>query len=308
MKIITLTLNPAFDIHCAANSFSPYRESVVEITSREAGGKGVNISRALKTFGRKNIAVIVVGTENGDEFCKMLESDSLSFLPIFQNGRIRENITLHQDKHPETRISFGGFALDKAALHKIRAAIGVTDAQTIITLTGSIPAGIEARDLLEILDEAKANGAKVVIDSRSVTLAEILDFKPWLIKPNRDEIEQYIEKTIETEQDAIAVAKELSARGVENAMISLGKDGAVLATKSGSFYAAAPPIHAISTIGAGDSLIAGFIDAYCENRALEECLVRAVAFGTAACMREGTKPPMPSNVKYIESKISLRKC
>ena len=306
MKIITLTLNPAFDIHCEANHFIPYRESIVNVTSREAAGKGVNISRALAAFGRKNTAVVVVGNENGNEFCDMLKDGGLSFVPIFQSGRIRENITLHQEQHPETRVSFGGFALDETVLDQITDAIGKVDADTIITLTGSIPAGIPINALLDLLERAKESGAKIVIDSRSVTLAEILDFKPWLIKPNRDEIEQYTGKSIQTPNDAITIAKELCAQGVENAMISLGQDGAVLATASGSFHVQPPTIHALSTIGAGDSTIAGFIDAYCQNLSPAQCLIRAVAFGTAACMRDGTQPPIPSDAQDIESNITLK--
>ena len=306
MKIITLTLNPAFDIHCEANHFIPYRESIVNVTSREAAGKGVNISRALAAFGRKNTAVVVVGNENGNEFCDMLKDGGLSFVPIFQSGRIRENITLHQEQHPETRVSVGGFALDETVLDQITDAIGKVDADTIITLTGSIPAGIPINALLDLLERAKESGAKIVIDSRSVTLAEILDFKPWLIKPNRDEIEQYTGKSIQTPNDAITIAKELCAQGVENAMISLGQDGAVLATASGSFHVQPPTIHALSTIGAGDSTIAGFIDAYCQNLSPAQCLIRAVAFGTAACMRDGTQPPIPSDAQDIESNITLK--
>ena len=307
MKIITLTLNPAFDVHCTANGFLPYHESIVQITSREAGGKGVNISRALTAAGRKSTAVVIVGKENGDEFCRMLERDALSFVPILQDGRIRENLTLHEDHNPETRISFGGFALTDAALCELEHLIGAIGTDTVVTFTGSIPSGTNARPLLSMLQTAKKKGAKIVIDSRSVTLSEILDFKPWLIKPNRDEIEAYIGKSVETTEDAVQIAKTLCASGIENVMISLGKNGAVLATSEDCFYAKAPTIDVISTIGAGDSMIAGFIDAICEGLSPQACLTRAVAFGTAACLRNGTKPPIPTEIEAFENQIISEK-
>ena len=307
MKIITLTLNPAFDVHCKADGFVPYHESVVEITSREAGGKGVNISRALNAVERENLALVVVGNENGDEFLKMLAADSLVCAPIVEKGRIRENITLHEEHNPETRISFGGFVPGSDILEKIENAMGEIDENTVITLTGSNPKGIKAADVLEMLSSAKSRGAKIVIDSRSLTLAEITAFGPWLIKPNKDEMEKYVGKKINTVGDAARIAEALSRAGIENVMVSLGGDGAVLATREGSFYAAVPPISAVSTIGAGDSSIAGFIDAYCGGKAPDECLRRAVSFGTAACMREGTKPPLREDITAIESKVNIKR-
>ncbi len=307
MKIITITLNPAFDIHCKADGFLPYRESVVEITSREAGGKGVNISRALIAFEVDNIAVVVVGRENGGEFCEMLERDGMSVIPILCDGRIRENITLHEKENPETRISFGGFTVNASILDDVRGVIGELDGNTVVTFTGSIPSGIETKAVLNMLRDFKTQGAKVVIDSRSVSFDELVDFKPWLIKPNKAEMESYLGKSIETVENAASVADEMLSRGIENAMISLGGEGAVLATDSGVFYANAPAVDAISTIGAGDSAIAGFIDGFASGYPKDMCLARAVSFGTAACMREGTKPPIRKDVECIESKVEVLK-
>lgn len=101
MKIVTLTLNPAFDMHCFAENFRPYHESIAEITSLEAGGKGVNVSRALSANGVENLAVVVVGKENGDAFLSALEKDGLTCAPVWTDGRIRENVTLHEKTIPK---------------------------------------------------------------------------------------------------------------------------------------------------------------------------------------------------------------
>ena len=305
MKIITLTLNPAFDIHCDADGFLPYKESILKITSREAGGKGVNISRALSSVGTKSTALIVVGRENGDEFCRSLDNDGLAVLPIYREGRIRENITLHEKENPETRISFGGFSVDREVLDEVADYIGGCDGETVVTLTGSIPSGIAAKDVLDRLCALKVAGARVVIDSRSVSLDEITAFKPWLIKPNKDEAEKYSGTKIETPSDAAEIAKRLCSLGIENVVISLGGDGAVLATSGDCFFAKAPQVSVLSTVGAGDSMIAGFIDAFTGGKAPTECLRRAVAFGTAACMCEGTSPPKEFDINLIEKNIKI---
>ena len=301
MKIITLTLNPAFDIHCFAEAFKPYGESVVDIISKDAGGKGVNISRALTENGTESRAVLIVGDANGEEFLSMLKSDGLTTEAVFVNGRIRENITLHEKDKPETRISFRGFSCEKEILSKIKEVIGEVDGNTVITMTGSLPVGITGADVLALLRELKEKGAKVVIDSKSITLADLIGFKPWLIKPNHDEAEGYTGKRIGSYEDALEIAKELHLSGISNVIISLGGEGAVLSSDEGEFYVKAPRIEAISTIGAGDSMIAGFIQGEAEGETAEEKLKRAVAFGSAACLTEGTKPPRREDVERMKN-------
>ena len=291
MKIITLTLNPAFDTHCKTEYFRLGHESFFEILSKDAGGKGINISRALNIVKTDNTAIVVVGKENGEEYCKKLDENGLKYIPLFVDGRIRENIILHDRTDLETRVSFNGFTVDSRLLSDVVKAIGEIDDDTIITLTGSNPKGINVSDVKEFVKALKKKGAKVVIDNRSFTLSDILETKPLLIKPNRDEISGYIGREINTVDEMLDVAKDLCQKGVENVLISSGENGAVLACKGGAFKVSPPKITAISTIGAGDSMIAGFIYAYISGKTKSDCLKYAVSFGTAACLQKGTLPP-----------------
>lgn len=307
MKIITLTLNPAFDVHCRADGFAPYRESIVEITSRDAGGKGVNISRALTANAIESTAVVLVGDENGDELCRLLADESIRTIPVRTHGRIRENITLHESDKPETRISFGGFTATADTLSEIVRAVGEIDENTVLTLTGSIPRGIDPDAVIDMLRGFKSRGARLVIDSRSLTLDRIVGLSPWLIKPNKDEAEVYTGKAIDSAADAAKIAARLCDRGIENVMISLGGDGAVLATGGECLYAIAPQIRSASTVGAGDSAIAGFIAAgiTADTATPTARLTLAVAYGTAACLRPGTLPPLPSDVAEIAASVKI---
>ena len=306
MKIVTLTLNPAFDVHCFCDNFKPYHESIAQITSRDAGGKGVNISRALTANGTENLAIVIVGKENGTEFCQALQKDGLSVSAVWVDGRIRENITLHQTKNPETRISFEGFSCKNCVLEEIKERIGKVNSQTIITFTGSISKGIEVTEVLALLSDFKKMGAKIVIDSRSVSLADLKEFKPWLIKPNKDEAEAYANRKTENVNDAIIVASEIYGKGVDNVIISLGGDGAVYACKGGVMVAQAPSVPVCSTIGAGDSMVAGFIDGINKGLMDEQVLKLAVAYGTAACQQEGTKPPCLEDIQALEKKVFVK--
>ena len=162
-----------------------------------------------------------------------------------------------------------------------------------------MPVGITSLDALSFLGELKEKGARIVIDSKSIKLDELIEFKPWLIKPNKDEAEAYSEKAISSADDAKDFAKSLHGCGIENVIISLGEDGAVMSSDSGELYVKAPKITPISTIGAGDSMIAGFIDGFVKGLPIEECFKRAIAFGSAACLTEGTNPPLKTEVHRL---------
>ena len=306
MKIVTLTLNPAFDVHCDCENFRPYHESIAKITAKDAGGKGVNISRALSENGVENLAVVIVGKENGAEFCQALEKDGLSVAVVWADGRIRENITLHETENPETRISFDGFTCENTILKEVKEKIGAVDCETVVTFTGSIPKGMDAAEVLVFLRELRAKGAKIVIDSRSVSLKDLIDFKPWLIKPNKDDAEVYAGHKIESVDDAVLIARAFYEKGIDNVMVSLGGDGAVLAYEKGILIANAPKIAVSSTIGAGDSTLAGFIDGTAKDLDKENVLKRAVAYGTAACLQEGTKPPKKEDVETLIGKVNVK--
>lgn len=299
MTIITLTLNPAFDLHCFAKNFKPYHESIAEVLSRDAGGKGINISRALTSNGYENLALVLVGSENGEEFERGLLKDGLNFLAVKTEGRIRENLTLHEEENPETRISFEGFGCKDDVLSEIAKEIDSSINNSIITFTGSVPKGITKDSIKTFLKELKRKGAKLVIDSRSLTLEDIFEIKPWLIKPNKDEAEAYTGIAIENVDTAKKIAFDIHSKGVENVMLSLGEDGAVLACSEGVFHKNAPKVEVRSTIGAGDSMIAGFISASADGKTKEERLALSIAFGSSACMEEGTRPPRRENIKEL---------
>ena len=291
MKIITLTLNPAIDMHCYAENFEPFHENLASITSLDAGGKGVNISRALVENGVDNLALVVLGEENGASFASSLKADGMKLAEIYVDGRIRENITLHTNNAPETRISFSGFVATNALIDKVEELLCDVDSDTVVTLTGSNPKGITIERVMAMVKNFQAKGAKVIIDSRSFSKDNLFASNPWLIKPNEEEISMYTDIEVTDFASAAIAAKQIRAMGVENVMISSSK-GAVLACAEGTFVAYAPKIKVASTIGAGDSSIAGFLAAATAGKSYAEMLRNAVAFGSAACTTEGTRPPL----------------
>ncbi len=308
MKCITLTLNPAFDRHCFVPNFSLYREHLAESDACEAGGKGVNISRAMCSNGVDSLAVVVIGKENGEQFSRALDNDGLKYISLLVEGKVRENLTIHTNG-PETRISFEGFRCDDGLLCDVYNMLdGQLEDGTILTFTGRAPSGVLMSAIMNFLTKARSKGVRLVIDSKSFgTLEELILAKPWLIKPNGEEMSEYLGREVGTFEEIAEAAEEIHKRGVANVMVSLGEKGAMLVCGSGTYICTPPKIAVKSTIGAGDSSIGGFIAATLEGGAGHEALCRSVAYGTAACMRDGTLPPLPRDVSDISDRLTLQK-
>ncbi len=304
MKIYTITLSPAYDVHANMDSLALCHENLGHVTSRDAGGKGVNISRALTCNGIENTAIVVLGRDNCTDFKAALDSEKMNYIAIEKDGRIRENLTIHVDGKDETRISFSGFSLDNGVITEVEDIIPA-DENTVVTFTGSVPKGVDMIEIKNFLARLKARGARIVIDSRSFTLADLIEVKPWLIKPNSEEIAVYSGKEVNSFADCLDFARDLCADGIENVMISLGEKGAMLVRREAAFAAVPPAVNALSTIGAGDSTIAGFIAAYNCGADAAECLKVAISYGTAACLERGTTPPTKENAEKIYKDVKI---
>ena len=305
MKIITLTLGPAFDMHCHADKLVLDHENLAFMDLCQAGGKGVNISRALVHNGTENLALLVLGQENAAGFTQNLDADGVTYDAITVPGRIRENITIHTG-NTETRISFPGFRVAADVLPQVEEKLlALVDENTVVTMTGRAAEGMAVADVSAMLRKCADQGARIVVDSRSFSLQDLKDLKPWLIKPNQEEISAYLGREISNLEQTLAEAKALHADGIANVMISMGGDGALLVCDEGTFIAVPPKVEVKSTIGAGDSSIAGFVA--CPSVLPEDRLRWAVAYGSAACMAEGTLPPEPADVRMLLENIQLKK-
>ncbi len=309
MKCITLTLNPAFDRHCYVPNFEACREHLATNIRCEAGGKGVNISRALWANGVENLAFVVLGEQNREQFLSLLRADGIVPRSLTLGGSIRENLTIHTDGGAETRVSFEGFSADDSllceVLEQIRELVGK---DTYLTFTGRAPAGVSMTAINDFLAKIRSLGARVVIDSRSFrTLDEITAASPWLIKPNAEEIAEYLGVKNASDADMLRAARKIHADGVDNVMISNGARGALLVCREGAFVATPPDVSVKSTIGAGDSAIGGFLAASMQNKNASEALRHAVAYGTAACMQEGTGAPRKEDIARVAEQIKIQK-
>ncbi len=306
MKIITITLSPAFDLHCICDNFKLYSESLCDIQSYDVGGKGINISRALTANNIDNIALTILGEENAQDFLRAIKKENIACRYITASGRIRENITLHSKVKPETRISFSGFKIDEKIISQFEDILfDELSSDCIVTFTGRVPDGIDKALIKDMLLKIKGMDAKLVIDSKSFDKNDIIELKPFLIKPNEEEISIYTDVRVTDLLSASLAAKELKKQGIENIIISLGGMGAVLCSDQGIYLSTPPEINVKSTVGAGDSMIAGFLAAIQKGNKYSEALRLAVSYGSAACTTVGTNPPTKEKINFIFEKTTL---
>ena len=284
-------MNPAFDLHFRAESFSAFSENAVSFDLKSAGGKGLNVSRALLSAGIKSTALLVIGNENGSEFLASIPGD-IELVCFSVPGRIRENITIHSDGEKETRISPEGFPVDAKTVTRVgETLLSGLDFGDYLIVGGKLPRGLSASALMPALEELRDRGVHIAIDSKSFTLSDILALRPWLIKPNEEELRSYFPSSSGDIGETISLAAELAENGIENVLLTLGKRGAFLASQNSCLAASAPKVDPISSVGAGDSSLAGFISAKIKGLSEKEALTYAMAFGAAACKTAETASP-----------------
>lgn len=306
MKVYTITLNPVYDIFYRVPDFKLFEENQASNVSVFTGGKGVNVSRALLSTGYDTTAYLLLGHENCQSFVEGMVAAQIPTRLFYTEGRMRENVTLIDDKGNETRIIMNDFSANPESLEYILSTLKKeVQPDDIIACSGRFPKGIPTRDTVNFVEKLKELTDKVALDTKSIGLNDTLEIAPWFIKPNEKEVEALVGYPCHDKEIALKAAEELHNNGIANVIISLGAKGAVYCGTLGKCEIEIPSITPVSTVGAGDSTVAGFIAGFIDNPTMENCVKTACAYGTACCLEPGTNPPTPENVKDIASRIKV---
>jgi 6-phosphofructokinase 2 len=305
--IATITLNPCLDQHITVDGL------VVDGTNRwtsmrlYAGGKGIDVSRAIHEMGGKTTAYGFVGGPAGRTLEILLDEEGVpfSFTPIQRETRTNFIITDTKSSH-QTRIDSPGPYISKREYERFRRKMmRIYPGPDLIVVGGSVPPGIPSDVYYTIIMEAKAFGVRTILDSDSQWLAEGVKAKPYLIKPNIQEAEGLLNRELPTEEAIIKAALDLVEMGIEIAVISRGKDGIIAATKQEVVKAVPPPVKVRSAVGAGDCTIAGLALTLANEEPLLEACRLAVAMGTAAVLTPGTELAHRADVERLLPQIKV---
>ncbi|MFE4951578.1 1-phosphofructokinase [Leifsonia sp. NPDC056665] len=310
--IVTLTANPSLDR--AVTLSAPLRPGEVQsaASSREdAGGKGINVARVVAASGVPALAVLPLAAD--DPFGIVLRSAAVPVRTVSIHGHARANLTITDPAGATTKLNLPGAALDAAdAAALVEAVVEACAGASWLVLAGSLPPG--AGDdfyvtVIRAVRERWADAAPLIaVDTSGEALrAAVFDGHPDLIKPNEDELAELTGSSFESgelPEAVLAVARTLVPERAGSALVTLGALGSVLVTADGGFVADAPRIRVRSTVGAGDSALAGYLLADVAGATPSERLVHAIRFGSAAASLPGTQAPRPADLPAGDLKVA----
>ncbi len=301
--IVTLTANPSLDR--TVSLAAPLRTGEVqtaEAVREDAGGKGINVTRVLHGAGADSTAVLPL--DSADPFGAVLRAAGVPFDPVPVTGAARANLTLADAEGVTTKINLPGVArtaADGAAL--IDAVVTASAGARWLVLAGSLPPGLPDAFYVDVIEAVRAvpGAPRIAVDTSGAALrAAVEGGRPDLIKPNDEELTELagvaLPSGVPLAEAVTAVAAGLVPSRVGAAFVTLGGAGAVLVTADGAWHGTPPPTRVRSTVGAGDSSLAGFLLAETAGAEPEECVRSGIRYGSAAAALPGTQAPTPADL------------
>lgn len=300
--IYTLTLNPAIDYYMSMEKFQLGGLNSLDEGYTLPGGKGINVSKVLKNFSVESKALGFVGGFTGDYIIKHLKEYEIEsdFIELQENTRI--NIKL-KTKDSETEIAGKSPTILEKDVQNLLERFKNIKEEDIVILSGSVPNSVQKKIYAEIIKLLPKN-CKVILDTRGLPFVEGLKEGVFLTKPNNHELEEFFNRKLNTLEEIIQAGKDLQTQGSKNVLISLGKDGSILITEKDIYIGNAPQGKLISSVGAGDSMVAGVVYGLSQGLTLAESYKYGIASGSSTAFSEGltTFDGMNSLLNKIEIK------
>lgn len=282
--IYTVTLNPSIDFIVRLDSLE--LDAVNRMTSDDkyAGGKGINVSRILKRLNIDNTATGFIGGFTGNFVKEGLVAEGIStdFIEVDQDTRI--NVKIKADQ--ETEINGTGPVISEQQLEELEAILEKLTANDVVVFAGSAPANLGNQVYNRLIPLVKQTGAEVVCDFEGQTLLDSLAYEPLLVKPNNHELEAIFKVELNGLKDVETYAREILAKGAKNVIVSMAGDGALLVTPKVTYFAKPIKGQVKNSVGAGDSMVAGFTGEFVKSGNLLEALKWGVACGTATAFSD----------------------
>ncbi len=293
--VVTLTPNPSLDHTVEVDVLL---RGEVQRTSQalvEAGGKGVNVARALAKHGHRATAILPAG-DDAQRMIGLLTPQQVSTVAVPIAGNIRTNIAVVEKDGTTTKLNEPGARLSPADVTALLDAVDkeLASGPGWLVAAGSLPAGAPDDLYARVTAAAVRAGVPVAIDTSGPALAAAIDAGATVVKPNLEELEEVLGRSLVSVGDVIDAAGELRERGCRDLLVSLGSHGALLITADGSWWAGGPPLVPRSTVGAGDCTLSGYLHT---TGPPAQRLAGAVAWGRAACLLPGSTVPGPEETQ-----------
>jgi 6-phosphofructokinase 2 len=305
-KTVTITFNPCIDKSISVPSLIPEKKLYCKVQKFHPGGGGVNVARALKKLGGNAIAVLPYGGYSGETLLRLLEKEEIVNVSIKTNSDTRENvIVLDQSTNLQYRLGMPGEMLSKKEWQACLNALEKIDSIGFIVVSGSLPLGVPISIYITLAKIAKRKNAKLIVDASGDALKKAIEEGAFLLKPNLNELSSLVGKKQLNINEVKSLAMEIISKGkCEIIIVSLGAKGAMLISKNITEIIVPPAVIRNSTIGAGDSMVAGIVYYLSIGKNILDAAKYGVACGTAATMNLGTELCKKEDVEKLYNEIN----
>ena len=280
--IYTVTFNPSLDYIVQVNDF---KTGIVNRTNDElilAGGKGINVSIVLNNLGHDNTAIGFIGGFTGEALKRSLQNQGIKtdFIDV-KEGFTRINVKMKSNE--ETEINGQGPKITNDNINELYEKLDVLSNEDILVISGSIPCMLPDDMYERIMEYLKDKNVRIIVDATKDLLLNVLKYHPYLIKPNNIELGEIFNKELKTKSEVISHAKKLQELGARNVLVSMAGDGAVFVSENGDIFESnAPKGEVINSVGAGDSMVAGFLAGVLETNDYHNAFLMGLCSGSAS--------------------------
>ena len=286
--IYTVTFNPAIDY--VVRLGNPLQPGAVNRAAGEdcvLGGKGINVSGVLAQLGVESVALGFIAGETGAWLERGLTAQGLHTDFIWlENGMTRINVKIKAGQ--ETELNGAGPNIPESAMQALEAKLDALQKDDVLILAGSIPACLPQSTYERLLARLQGRGVRAVVDATQDLLLKVLPYKPFLIKPNNHELSEIVGRELTTDDEIVAAAAGLQAQGARNVLVSMAGDGALLLDENGAVHRiGCPKGKVVNSVGAGDSMVAGFVAGYLRTGDYRYALRLGTACGSATAFSVG---------------------
>ncbi|MDC5855695.1 1-phosphofructokinase [Vibrio europaeus] len=287
-KVVTITLNPALDLTGSLNSLTVGSVSLVEKSNLHAAGKGVNVAKVLSDLGAEVTVTGFLGKDNPELFHQLFDDIQVNNEFVEVQGATRINVKLVEANGQVSDINFPGVHVTQEEIDRFEQALfRLAETHDYFVLAGSLPGGVSPEQCAAWIEKLHQQGKKVFFDSSKKALRAGIEAQPWLIKPNDEELSDLIGEHLSTPEQCQTAAQTLSNKGIANIVVSMGADG-VMWLNQGQWLQAKPPrMDVVSTVGAGDTLVAGLCWGHMQLMPKEDLLRFATALSALAVTQVG---------------------
>ncbi|MBG6186597.1 1-phosphofructokinase family hexose kinase [Flavobacterium sp. CAN_S2] len=288
--IVTITVNSALDKSTHFKGLVPEQKIRCEEPRFDAGGGGINVSKAISRLGGTSLAVFTSGGPTGKMLEELVAKEGIAYEAVAVESWTRESfVAVDDNTNSQYRFGFTGGKISEEESERILETIAALKPKFLVA-SGSLNEGLSANFYSKIAEIAKKSNAKLIVDTSGEALKKALEVGVYMIKPNVGELAKLIGvERLELEEVNEAAKQIIAKGGAEIVVVSLGPQGAVLVTKDDYEFVPAPNVAKKSTVGAGDSMVGGMVWALSQNKSLKEVIRWGVACGSAATMNEGTQ-------------------